>query len=95
MLHEFIVVRTIAQEDRYTVLLGQIGDRVVPDLLVGVVALGVGDHQHHIVFGVEQSLQCAVSPGLVPEHDDPHGRCPPWREVRRGPELPDDVLGSR
>jgi hypothetical protein len=58
---------------------GQVGDRVAPDLLVGVVALGVRDDEHDVVFGVQQGLQRAVPPGLVAEHDDPHG-VPPRRQ---------------
>jgi hypothetical protein len=36
--------------------------------------------QDHVVLGVQEGLQGAVPPGLVTEHDDPHGVPPRSRE---------------
>jgi hypothetical protein len=38
-----------------------------------VVALRVGYHQDDVVLGIQQRPQGSVPPGLVAEHDNPHG----------------------
>jgi hypothetical protein len=43
---QLLVVGAVAQQYRDPVLLGEVGDGVAPDLLVDVLALGVG-HDHH------------------------------------------------
>ncbi|EGJ74101.1 putative formyltransferase [Streptomyces sp. Tu6071] len=76
-VEEFVVVGPVAQQDRHPVLLGEFGDVVVPDLLVGVLTPRVRDDERHLVPGVEQRPQRAMTPGLVAEHDDPHMCIPP------------------
>lgn len=70
---EFFVVGAVADEDGDAVFRGEVGHGVGPDFFVGVFALGVGHDQDHVVLGVQEGLQGAVAPGLVTEHDDPHG----------------------
>ncbi len=71
-LEQLVVVRAVAYQHRDAPGLGEVGDGVAPDLLVRVLALGMRHDQHHVVLGVQEGLQSAVAPGLVPEHDDPH-----------------------
>lgn len=93
---QLVVVRPVADHDRHAVLLRQVGDRVAPDLLVGVLALGVRHDEHHVVFGVQERLEGAVAPGLIAEHDDPHmgfllRRAIDRQQVKQG--LPNDATG--
>ncbi len=74
---QLFVVGAVADEHRDAVVVGEVGDRVAPDLLVRVLALRVRHDQNDIVFGLQQGLQGAVPPRLIAEHDDPHG-VPPW-----------------